>query len=168
MQVSFLGTKMQVSKADMMCLLVLSRQQRQALTLAFPRSPACQVTGLSPAFPTRHSSQQIFAKKCSVRKKLTHLLCLCLLGSCCMCMLSWPAVQAPVGLGGAWKGAGRQQEGNQYESCGSPPRRQRAELAAHRRALGGGVDCRTLTGWVQWEVYGEAKLSDMAAVGESR
>ena len=35
-------------------------------------------------------------------------------------MLSWPAVQAPVGLGGAWKGAGRQQEGNQYESCGSP------------------------------------------------
>ena len=119
MQVSLLGTKMQVSKADMMCLLVLSRQQRQALTLAFPRSPACQVTGLSPAFPTRHSSQQIFAKKCQ-KKVDTLVVFLPVLGSCCMCMLSWPAVQAPVGLGGAWKGAVRQQEGNQYESCGSP------------------------------------------------
>ena len=148
MQVSFLGTKMQVSKADMMCLLVLSRQQRQALTLAFPRSPACQVTGLSPAFPTRHSSQQIFAKKSSVRKKLTHLLCLCLLGSCCMCMLSWPAVQAPVGLGGLGRGLGGSRKEINMKAAAAPPRRQRAELAAHRRALGGGVDCRTLTGWV--------------------
>ena len=148
MQVSFLGTKMQVSKADMMCLLVLSRQQRQALTLAFPRSPACQVTGLSPAFPTRHSSQQIFAKKSSVRKKLTHLLCLCLLGSC-MCMLSWPAVQAPVGLGGLGRGLGGSRKEINMKAAAAPPRRQRAELAAHRRALGGGVACRTLTGWVR-------------------
>ena len=85
-----------------------------------------------------------------------------------MCMLSWPAVQAPVGLGGLGRGLGGGRKEINMKAAAAPPRRQRAELAAHRRALGGGVACRTLTGWVPWKVYGEAKLSDMAAVGESR
>ena len=118
MQVSFLGTKMQVSKADMMCLLVLSRQQRQALTLAFPRSPACQVTGLSPAFPTRHSSQQIFAKKC--QKKVDTLVVSLPVGELLYVHVVMARRSGSCWAGGAWKGAGRQQEGNQYESCGSP------------------------------------------------
>ena len=147
MQVSFLGTKMQVSKADMMCLLVLSRQQRQALTLAFPRSPACQVTGLSPAFPTRHSSQQIFAKKC--QKKVDTLVVFLPVGGAAVCACCHgPPFRLLLGWGGLGRGLGGGRKEINMKAAAAPPRRQRAELAAHRRALGGGVACRTLTGWV--------------------
>ena len=82
-----------------------------------------------------------------------------------------PPFRLLLGWGGLGRGLGGSRKEINMKAAAAPPRRQRAELAAHRRALGGGVACRTLTGWVPCqggEVYGEAKLSDMAAVGESR
>ena len=126
MQVSLLGTKMQVSKADMMCLLVLSRQQRQALTLAFPRSPACQVTGLSPAFPTRHSSQQIFAKKC--QKKVDTLVVSLPVGGAAVCACCHgPPFRLLLGWGGLGRGLGGSRKEINMKAAAAPPRRQRAE-----------------------------------------